>query len=367
MGFPHGFFLWFLIPKSTNFTSMNTRILIIILATLCLVSCGPRGGRTQPTVGEPSAPELLPAAAPDTVMVRIIGDVMLHTGQIDLARARARTINSIREFEFTPFLDSIAPALREADLAIAGMEFTLGGEPYTGYPAFSAPDLYAEYVADCGVDVFLTANNHILDKGLNGLKRTLWYYSLMESEGRIRYTGCAEPGDTLHNPLLIRVKDQTIGIVNFTYGTNAYPELDHYVVCQQNASVLQYVSKAKELGADFVLVCPHWGDEYQLKHNALQEKWAVRLAQAGADAIIGAHPHVVQDAANITTTDGRKVPVYYSIGNAVSNMSAPNTQDELMITLLISDGKLVGISHSWMHCYLPNQLTESYTTVFLNN
>ena len=68
---------------------MKTRILIILVALVALVSCGPRGGRTRPTVGEPSMAELLPAAAPDTVTVRIIGDVMLHSGQIEVARARA--------------------------------------------------------------------------------------------------------------------------------------------------------------------------------------------------------------------------------------------------------------------------------------
>lgn len=344
---------------------MKTRILITLLVILSLSSCWTRSGKTAQSVNPQSVPELLPEAevTPDTVTIRIIGDVMLHQGQIDAARNSAAG-DTVREFNFTPFLDYIAPKLKEADLAIAGMEFTLGGEPYTGYPAFSAPDLYAEYIADCGVDVFLAANNHILDRGASGLRRTIWYYDLMESEGRISYTGIGAPQDTLHNPLLVRVKDQLIGIVNFTYGTNRYPELEHQVLIQQGSEVLPLIAKAKERGADFILVCPHWGEEYQLEHNASQERWAIDLAQAGADAIVGAHPHVVQDAANITTTDGRKVPVYYSIGNAVSNMSAPNTQDELMITLRISEGKLVSISHDWMHCYLPGQLTDSYATVF---
>lgn len=343
---------------------MKTRTLIILFAILALVSCGPRGGRVKATVGEPSMPELLPAPPPDTLTIRIIGDVMLHRGQIEAARTRARVDSSTRAYDFTPFLDSIAPALREADLAIAGMEFTMAGEPYTGYPAFSAPDSYAAYMADCGIDVFLTANNHILDKGIRGLKRTIRTLDSLEYAGRIRYVGIAAPQDTLRNPLILRVKDQIIAIVNFTYGTNAYPELDHHIVCLQDSTVLTMIAAAREL-ADFVLVCPHWGEEYVLTHNAVQEKWAVAMAQAGADAIIGAHPHVVQDAANIITTDGRKVPVYYSLGNAVSNMSAPNTQDELMVTLRISNGKLLSISHDWMHCHLPGQLTDSYTTVFL--
>ena len=335
---------------------------LILLALLLVAGCGPRGGRVPPTVAEPSLPAALPAP-PDTVTVRIIGDVMMHRGQIEVARTRARNDNSTREFDFTPFLDSIAPALREADLAIAGMEFTMAGEPYTGYPAFSAPDAYADYMADCGIDVFLTANNHILDKGIKGLKRTIRALDTLEAHGRIRYTGIASPDDTLRNPLIINVKDQNIAIINFTYGTNCYPELDHHIVCFQDSTVFSMIAAARAR-ADFVLVCPHWGEEYVLTHNRKQEDWAVRLAQAGADAIVGAHPHVVQDAAKITTTDGRIVPVYYSLGNAVSNMSAPNTQDELMVILRISEGKLVSISHSWMHCHLPNQLTDSYTTVF---
>ena len=345
---------------------MKIQSLAVLFTVLSVAGCGPRGGRTQPTVAEPSLPEVLPAPRPDTVTVRIIGDVMMHTGQINAARTRARSLSdTLREFDFTPFLDSIAPALSEADLAIAGMEFTMAGEPYTGYPAFSAPDSYAEYMADCGIDVFLTANNHILDKGIKGLKRTIRTLDTLEARGRIRYTGIAAPEDTLRNPLIVKVKDQNIAIVNFTYGTNCYPELDHHIVCFQDSTVFSMISTARER-ADFVLVCPHWGEEYVLTHNQRQADWAVSLAQAGADAIVGAHPHVVQDAANITTTDGRVVPVYYSIGNAVSNMSAPNTQDELMVTLRISEGKLIDISHTWLHCYLPNQLTDSYTTVFLN-
>ena len=93
----------------------------------------------------------------DSVTLRFIGDVMLHKGQIDR--------------DFTPFLKGISEDLAEADVAFANMEFSLGGSPYTGYPAFSSPDSYAEYVVGCGVDVLLTANNHILDRGRKGLER----------------------------------------------------------------------------------------------------------------------------------------------------------------------------------------------------
>ena len=116
--------------------------------------------------------------APDTVSVIVIGDVMMHTKQ--LAR------------DHHPFMERIAPALREADFAVANLEFPLGGEPYAGYPAFSTPDYYAWYAGDdCGIDVFLTANNHVLDRGSRGLRRTLDVYQQIRDSLGVLQTGTA--------------------------------------------------------------------------------------------------------------------------------------------------------------------------------
>lgn len=316
---------------------------------------------------DPSAerPSSIPAVVyeephPDTLTVRLIGDVMLHGPQIRAARIKAARPGG---FDFRPFLDSIAADLRAADIAVANMEFTLAGEPYSGYPTFSAPDSYADYVADCGVDIFLTANNHILDKGRQGLRRTLSVYDSLERAGRIRYTGCAMPGDSLHNPLIVEAKGMKIAFVNFTYGTNYGVTSEDYIRFQSRETVLPMIEKARACGADAVIVCPHWGIEYETVHGSAQERWARDLAEAGADAIVGAHPHVVQDTAVLTTSDGRSVPVYYSIGNAVSNQSSPGTQDELMVTLKISEGRVVGHYAERLRCTRPGELTSSYCVV----
>ena len=165
---------------------------------------------------------LLCRSMPDTVMERdtavlaFIGDVMLHRAQIE---------NACREdgsFDFSGYFSGIQDDLRKADIAVANMEFTLAGEPYTGYPAFSAPDSYAEYMAGCGIDVFLTANNHILDKGRKGLLRTLSVYREMERKYGIRMTGSAETVEEAARvfPLMMNVNGIKIAFVNFTYGTN---------------------------------------------------------------------------------------------------------------------------------------------------
>lgn len=308
-------------------------------------------------------------AAPDTVTIKIIGDVMLHQGQIDCAKNHAKG----KGFDFHPYLDSIKTDLSEATIAIANMEFSLGGAPYTGYPAFSAPDSYASYVRDLGVDVFLTANNHILDRGVKGFKRTMEVYDTLAG---VTYTRV--------NPTYVEAQGLRFAIINVTYGTNggqsAKPGDEYYVPFMTDKKfILDAVAQARRDSADFIIALPHWGEEYVLKHNASQESFARALADAGVDVIVGAHPHCVQDRGFVKgTTDGvtRDVPVYYSVGNAVSNMSATNTQLELMVTLtfapeeiLAPDGtktfkyKMLPPTHDWLWCSRPGYLNDWYCTI----
>lgn len=123
------------------------------------------------------------------------------------------------------------------------------------------------------------------------------------------------------------------------------------------------LTKAKNRGADFVIALPHWGVEYELRHSRSQEDLASWLVENGADAVIGTHPHVVQDS---TVIGG--APVFYSLGNAVSNMSAPNTQIELAVKLTFTrdwngDVAMLEPEVTYLWCSLPGRLGESYTTI----
>lgn len=295
----------------------------------------------------------------DTVYVSVIGDVMLH----------AKQINS----DYEPFLNNLSERFKRADIAIANMEFTLAGKPYTGYPAFSAPDKYAEYVRKTGINLFLTANNHIMDKGIKGLKRTIDVYKKMKEDG-IMFTGISEDehSDTTSNPLIKEIKGIKIAFINFTYGTNvANPEKWPKVNMMDTSDISAALNRAKRHKADYIIVLPHWGYEYNLMHSKEQENFALWLAKNGADIIIGAHPHVVQPLREIhVTIDGndKKVPVYYSLGNAVSNMSAINTRIGLLVNLKLKKdgaGRPEEIRHSaeFLWCTLPGRLTHSYSTI----
>lgn len=292
----------------------------------------------------------------DTVSLVMIGDVMMHSRQL--------------QYDHNGFLDGVETALREADIAVANLEFSLGGEPYTGYPAFSAPDSYARYLAEeCGVDVFLTANNHVLDRRGRGLGRTLGVYAGLGDSLGVRYTGTAlDAADRLRtNPLTVSRRGIRIALVNFTYGTNMgtdreWPKVSH----MRKEEVSEAIEKAKADSADFIIALPHWGTEYRLRHGRDQESWAEWLVGQGVDAIIGTHPHVVQDTSSI---QGR--PVIYSIGNAISNMSAPNTRLGLAVTLRFVTDHAADVKYmlrpelEFIWCTLPGMLTDGYRTIFV--
>lgn len=298
----------------------------------------------------PARPLFGPA---DTVSMFIIGDVMLHERQMS--------------YSYGPFLEHVSGRMKAADITVANMEFPLGGKPYSGYPAFSAPDEYACYINSCGANVFLAANNHILDKGYTGIERTIHVYDSLEAAGAIRYAGIS--ADSLDNagryPLIVNVRGVRIALLNFTYGTNNPVKRGKWpkVNLSDTTDIAEALSRAKERKPDFIVALPHWGEEYELRHSARQEKLAKWLVAKGVNAIVGTHPHVVQDSSMIAG-----VPVFYSLGNAVSNMSAANTQLELAVELKFArstsgDMSMLPPSVTYLWCSRPGKYMDNYTTL----
>lgn len=315
------------------------------------------------------------AVPADTVTICIIGDVMLHSAQIENCFSRYAATDHKADpaesghYDFSPCFSEIRTLLEDADICAANMEFTLAGPPYSGYPAFCAPDSYAGYAADCGVDIFLTANNHILDKGASGVLRTLEVYRGMKERG-ILDTGCFADSVSMQEryPLIVEKKGLRIAFVNFTYGTNVTADSGFPAVCMIDREKIASAMEKARNEADVIIALPHWGTEYALKHSAGQEEMAEFLVRRGADAVIGSHPHVVQDTGIIKALDGDYVPVIYSTGNIISNMSADNTQIGLVVTVPVvrymdGEARLCEPEFTFTWCSLPGGLTDSHITI----
>jgi len=324
----------------------------LLLLTLLLSPCLMAQRLPEPPPPAFSVPMALRWHGPaDTLTFYIVGDIMSH--------------GSVREgaekHGYEGFFKHVAAKIGAADLAVGNMEFPLAGKPYSGYPSFSGPSAFAAYLSDVGFDVLLTANNHMLDKGSAGLERTIDRLETM----RIPYTGIARDAasDTLVNPLLVPVRGVRVALVNFTYGTEGgasaqWPKV-HYMNKEQLAPVMK---RARE-HADFVIVFPHWGDEYALRHNARQEDFARWLVAEGADLIVGGHPHVIQDVQEI---DG--VPVVYSLGNALSNQNDLPARMEAVLTLRLVHRfgeplRLLPLHFDYLWCTKPGMIEPTHAAV----
>lgn len=106
-------------------------------------------------------------SAQERITLLFVGDLMQHQAQIDAARTPEGT------YDYSSCFALVKEQIAQADIAIGNLEVTLGGRPYKGYPAFSAPDEYLSAIKEAGFDILLTANNHCLDRRRHGLERTL--------------------------------------------------------------------------------------------------------------------------------------------------------------------------------------------------
>jgi len=249
-----------------------------------------------------------------TLSLFFVGDLMGHETMLNSAKSADG-----KSYNFEPWFSYLSPKLGAFDMTMLNLEVTLGGPPYSGYPMFCSPDVYAETAHKAGFDFFITANNHSLDRRKKGLERTIDQLDLM----KIEHTGTFKNQMDRDNsyPYIKVIKDQRLAILNYTYGTNGLEvELPNIVNMIDTVQMLKDLKKAKEKNSDFTLVTIHWGNEYQRNYSPEQKKLAQWLCDHGADAIIGMHPHVVQpmEILHPKNNPSKAVPVAFSLGNFIS-------------------------------------------------
>jgi poly-gamma-glutamate synthesis protein (capsule biosynthesis protein) len=257
------------------------------------------------------------------------GDIMGHSPQFQ----SAYDIQT-KTYDYKVCFENVKPYIESADIAVANLEVTLAGPPYSGYPNFSSPDALLDALKYTGYDVMLTANNHVLDRGKHGFERTLKVLSDKEMKFVGSYLN-QQQRDTLY-PLIIDTHGVKIALLNYTYGTNGYKPTSPTIVNVIDTNLIKKdIKKARSKSADIVVMTVHWGTEYQTKAGIEQQKLAKLFAREGVDLIIGSHPHVVQNAELLEIDSTRKVPVFYSLGNSISNQRNINTDGGIMVKVEI--------------------------------
>ncbi len=244
------------------------------------------------------APALAQSAGEDTLTLSFVGDMSI--GEMYQQRGRAgsytRTVDE-KGFEW-PF-SLVRKYLDADDVTVGNLEvvFTTLKKHKDKDINLLADPKYASVLLHSGVDVVNTANNHSYDFGTAGYEQSM---KTLDEAG-IPHFGTVDPdaGDIKDKLLIHEVKGIRIGFLGFTYPQNS-----------DQARIAKRIKTLRDAGCQLVIVSLHWGREVHATPNVGQYAYAKKIIDAGADAVYGQHPHILQP---IHIYKGK--PIFYSTGN----------------------------------------------------
>ncbi len=312
----------------------KNRLLALGAALLLLFGCAPAEGSGSSAPPPPQEPAVFSAPDPEPVRAVLVavGDNLIHDVIYQQARQRAGG----EGYDFAPAYEKIAPLVAQGDFAFINQETLLAGDelPPSSYPAFCSPTEVGREMLRLGFNLFSTANNHSLDWRVPGIQAAGRFWEQQED---IAMAGCYCTQEEREGIAYLTRNGMTVALIAATELTNGIPrpegEVGVLLLNEDRELILQKLETAAQ-NADFVILSLHWGIEGSGYYTDGQRELAQLLAEAGADLILGHHPHVLQGGEYLETSRGRSY-VAYSLGNFISaqrgaeNMLAGFLQVEL--------------------------------------
>lgn len=219
--------------------------------------------------------------------------------------------------------EELQAEMQNADLTMVNEEFpfsTRGTQAQDKQFTFRVDPSYVKIFQEMGIDVVTVANNHALDYGTEALSDT---FQTLDEAG-IAYVGAGDSKERAAEAYVTELGGKTFG---FLAASRVIPEVSWNIDNQQPGMLCTYdstelceaIRRAKE-NCDYVVVYVHWGIERENTPQDYQRQLGKAYIDAGADMVIGAHPHVLQ---GIEYYNGK--PIVYSLGNYIFNQNIEKT------------------------------------------
>ena len=311
----------------------------------------------------------------DRAVVLVTGDLMSMRLQMNAAWK-----GDAQGYVFNDSFRYVKDLVRSADLAAGNLE-TLVSPAWSycseislqdGRPVCNTTPRFLDALKDTGFDVLTMSNNHNADWGTGAARDTVKNadrYGFMHTG---LYTSKNDD-----RTLAVTVNGIRIGFLaydgaglgfNHKEETWSQEDVDTILNAYSPERAKADIEALKKKGAEFIIVCMHWGTINNSEYNDRQARAAQELADLGADYIAGSHPHLIQKYETITASDGREVPCIYCMGNFITSLNSLEGQrDSVLMRLVLKrneKGKVVLADNTYIPCHIFGQIGDvSYTVV----
>ena len=275
------------------------------------------------------------------------------------------------KYDFAESFHYVKPIFEEGTFVTGNLETTLSETTSLkceesrlddNHPHNNAPYSFLDALRDANIDMLVTANNHDCDAGVLGHFQTLAHLDRYQFPHTGTFRNKEEKRQTV-----VEINGMRIGMLSYSTVFNGlhknWSKEGQEVLLNRYSykRVCRDVEALKSEGVEFIIAYNHWGTEYLNTVDAEVRTMAQEMADAGVDYIIGSHTHTLQEYNILTAADGRQVPVFYSMGNFVSQMKKPATRETIIAQLKLErkDGKVTIADE----CYIPCLTVKSYLDV----
>ena len=291
-----------------------------------------------------------------TINIKAVGDVMLGRG----------VGGRLNEDYISPFKE-VAPFLNSADITFANLECSISdrGQALIGKGVWlRAQPKAIEGLLYAGFNIINIANNHILDYNEIAMFDTI---DILDEHG-IKHMGAGKNLEVARKPAILGVEGVTVGFVGYTdlyqygYGVPGQRALKFVEAKENEAGVaplkldmIKEDVKSLRDKVDIVIVSLHWGIEDSQQVPQTQREFAYEVIDAGADMILGHHPHRLQ---GIEFYDGK--PIVYSMGNFLFDQNDKENNESMIVDIDFTDGKVSRFEI--IPCLIANKTQTVYAT-----